>query len=139
MVKDVIITVKGFQPGTSEESIKVEALGSYHYRNGKHYIQYEEISEEENTRTRNTLKVSLNQVDMMKKGTEKASMTFCLKEQTRMTYQTPYGFLDFDINTHQIKIQEMEHEILIELFYSLSSDNNWVSDNLIKIKVRANA
>ena len=34
MVKDVIITVKGFQPGTSEESIKVEVLGSYHYRNG---------------------------------------------------------------------------------------------------------
>lgn len=47
MTKDVLVTVKGLETGyDNEDSMEIVCSGTYYFRNGKHYIKYEEIMEE---------------------------------------------------------------------------------------------
>lgn len=47
MTKDVLITICGIQKrdGETDEPIETVTPGEYYFRNGKHYILYEEVQE----------------------------------------------------------------------------------------------
>ena len=58
MTKDVLITVKGMQAidaGEKPEEVEVVAKGDYYYRNGHHFICYEEVQEGYDTITKNMI------------------------------------------------------------------------------------
>ena len=47
MVKDVLLSVQGLQMSPEDGSDTVELItsGEYYYRNDKHYLLYEEVTE----------------------------------------------------------------------------------------------
>ena len=70
MDKNVIVSVSGmlFAQGKGGESEDVEVIspGEYHWKNGKHYIRYVEINEEFEEPIMNTLKISPDEVSIMR-------------------------------------------------------------------------
>lgn len=134
MTKDVFVKIEGFQSG-EQESIETKVQGVYHFTNGKHYIQYNEKLSEANVISRNTIKIAPSQVILSKKVRDNSQMVFDLFEITQTTYQTPYGNLTFDIKTSSIKLKEEADKIELIMDYSLSADDNHVSDNNIVITI----
>ena len=70
MTKDVLVTVKGLQSIDAGEPEEVELVskGDYYYKNGHHYIFFDEAVEGFTESTRNSIKVSENSVEVKRKG-----------------------------------------------------------------------
>ena len=69
MTKDVLVSVRGAHIADGEtNNLEVITAGSYYFKNGKHYIIYDEILEGEEGSIRNTIKANADSVDMIKGG-----------------------------------------------------------------------
>ena len=59
MEKDVLVTIRGLQTLENienPEEVELVAKGDYYYRNGHHYILFDEVTEGFSEPTRNTIK-----------------------------------------------------------------------------------
>lgn len=136
MTKDILITITGRQSGVEEEPVTIALPGTYHFANGKHFIQYDE-TDESGMIIRNTIKMSNSEVTYSKKDAYNTRMYFELKEKTQMNYQTPYGNLVFDVFTNRIITLESADRIEVRLEYTLSNQGSSVSDNILQIILKA--
>lgn len=137
MTKKVFIKIVGSQPGTEEEPVSMSACGIYHLTNGKHYIQYDEKSEDDKVVLNNIIKISEERILLTKKGAQNSQMDFDLSAATQTIYQTPYGNLPLDIMTKSIIINETAEKMVVELKYALFSNESQLSDNKLVIIVEA--
>ncbi len=137
MTKDVDITIIGKQESIEDNEVTIKTTGSYHFTNGKHYIQYDEISEEDGKAIRNTLKISPNEVSYRKKDKFNTWMYFEKNEISQMNYPTPYGNLALYISTRIIDVTETQEKIEAVLEYTLSNNNASVSENTLHIIISA--
>lgn len=135
MTKEVSITIEGIQLGSEEAPIIMTASGTYHMHKDKHYIQYEEQSEEGLGSIKSMIKIGLTQIEMTKKGTGNSEMTFDLNQKTEVIYRTPYGTLFFEAMTSRIAVEEAEEEIVVRLEYSLFTNDETISDNRTTIRI----
>ena len=100
--------------------------GTFHYQgtlkkdNRKTRIQYEEQMIEKKKDTVVFL-VEENKVVIKRLGGE---MIFCEDEEKEFHYETPYGFLVFQIKTHQIK----KENNTITICYSLYAENEKIKE-----------
>jgi uncharacterized beta-barrel protein YwiB (DUF1934 family) len=137
MKEKISITIEGIVRDMDESSsITTNGVGEYSQVEDMHIIQYKELANEEDKGSINTIKASPSLVEMAKSGENSTNMTFDLKKETYSVYETPYGSLNFQVNTKNINIVEKPNEIIITMEYSLSHNNNHISDNQIKIVVR---
>lgn len=151
MDKEVLVSISGLQFEASavgqeeleftlnkEDAIEAIAPGEYFFRNGKHYVLYEEITEEgnESAISKNMLKLSSDRVELTKKGITNVSMCFEKGKKDISYYETPYGSLVIGIHTTQLTVDVQEDlGILAVINYSLDINYNHVSDCTIKIKI----
>lgn len=135
MTKEVQIIIQGMDLDSMGENITSKASGIYHYQNGKHIIQYEERSKEDGVVVRNLLKLSPKQLVIKKDGGYHSQMIFDLSEITSAQYGTPYGDLTFHIHTKELTISEVEDEIKVSLRYSLSNQDNILSQNQVILQI----
>lgn len=135
MTKEVLIIIEGLQLGSEEEPIITKVTGTYHFKNGRHYIQYEDKLSEEEAITKNSIKIAPAMVTLSKKGKANSVMEFILDEITQAIYSTPYGNLILDIKTNSILLKESNDLIEMKMGYSLSTDASHLSDNSIRIKI----
>ena len=76
MTKDVLINISGLQMDVEPDNpIEMVTTGAYYLRNGKHYILYDELSED-NEVTKNVLKIGPNSVELTRKGAQGSHMVF---------------------------------------------------------------
>ena len=141
MTKEVLISISGLQLDINEEeAVEVISVGTYYKKNGKHYLLYEELTMEEmgsRKLTKNKIKISDNQVDIIKKGVSNTHMIFEKDKKNVTYYNTPFGELLIGIYTTKLEVVESEDEILVNLEYALDVNASHVSDCDIKIKVSA--
>lgn len=141
MTKDVIVSIAGLQYEVSEdEAVEIISRGEYYYRNNKHYVRYEELTEESGNPfqiTNCTLKISNDRIDLMKKGVSNVHMTFERDKSNMTYYNTPFGDLLLGIHTKTIDIKEADALIEIILTYGLDINNEHVSDCTLNIKIQA--
>ena len=138
MKKEVLISISGLQfELNSEEPVEVISVGEYFYRNGKHYVVYEELQMDDNSHevTMNTIKISDNQVDIIKKGSNNVLMIFERNKKNVTFYNTPFGDLLFGLYTTSIRQSQKEEEIVVGLEYVLDINSNHVSDCSITIRI----
>lgn len=140
MKKEVLIAIAGLQFEVDEDAaLEVISPGEYYYRNGKHYVLYEELQEDENGIkggiTKNTLKFTENSVELRKSGFNNVVMTFETGKSTLTCYQTPVGSLMIGIDTSSIKVQKLEAGIVIDICYNLDINYSHVSECAIRIKI----
>ena len=79
MKKDVLIHVRGLQmmdPEEEQEPIEIVVPGQYYYRNGSHYLRYEEMMDDTAEPTVNYIKMSAQGVEVRKQGQVNVHMVF---------------------------------------------------------------
>ena len=131
MTKDVLVSVRGAHIADGEtNNLEVIMAGSYYFKNGKHYIIYDEILEGEEGSIRNTIKANADSVDMIKGGDARAHMIFQENRPNVSCYVTPYG---------QIKINEGPDHLKIQIDYTLELNYEQTSQSHIEIDVKSKA
>ena len=137
MKKDVLIHVSGIHMTEDEDRIEVEVAGQYYFRNGSHYVRYEERMDENEQPTINYIKISPNTVEVRKQGTVNANMVFERGKKNVVLYSTPMGTLHMDIAATNIVFEEDEDELMLKLDYSLDVNEMHVSDCYLTLHVQS--
>lgn len=138
MTKEVLISISGlFYESDETETVEAAAEGEYFNRNGKHFILFDELSEETGEVIRNTIKISGSQIDIIKKGANNVHMVFLENKESKTNYNTPFGNLVMQMNTTSLLIEERKNQILIDIKYDLSINDIYVSECFIQIKIQS--
>ena len=137
MNKEVLISIKGLQYDVDEEDpVEVISVGDYYRRNGKHYLRYDEISEDHEGVSSCTMKFRDKQLDIIKLGPANVHMVFEEGVKTNTMYHTPFGEIQVGILTNQMEIKESEDEITVKIHYSLDINYAHLSECEIDIVVK---
>ncbi len=137
MTKDILVSVEGIQFEIDEEEvIEVITSGNYYYKNGKHYILYEERDEQQGV-TKNRIKIEPNRVEMKKNGAITTNMIFEEGKENITYYNTGFGTLLVQVKTSSIVFLEQEDFIFVKILYSMDVNYAHISNCRVEIKVRA--
>ena len=116
MTKDVLVRVKGTQDIDGEkDTIEVITNGSCYEKNGKWYILYEEVMDELNAVTKNTVKISADTVEVTKKGLINAQMIYETGKKNVCNYATPMGQILMGITTKDIQFRVEENKMYLDI------------------------
>lgn len=136
MKKNVLVAISGLQYEIDkDEAVEVISPGTYYKRGDKLYILYEELLEDIADKTKCTLEISNDKIDIIKRGANNVHMVFERNKKNTTLYQTPYGDLLIGIYTTLIKITEEEDRLIADVEYSLDINYAHVSDCQIQIKI----
>lgn len=136
MTKEVLVSISGLQFGDDmDETIELVTSGEYYEKNGKRFILYDEMLEGNEEVTKNTIKISDTQIELLKKGIYNVNMIFEEKKKNMTYYNTPFGNLLFGINTNHIIVEEEERKLHILIKYGLEVNYEFVSDCTININI----
>lgn len=135
MNKEVIINISGLQlDAGTEEPIELMTTGDYYLKNGKHYVIYDELTDDSQV-VKNRLKISPKVVEVTKKGASSSHMVFERGKENLTYYDTPFGSLLLGINTSKIDLEEKEDSMVLHIDYGLSINSDHVSDCSIDVSI----
>lgn len=137
MKKDVLITISGMQFDIEEKPIELVTVGTYYCKNGKHYVLYEEQTEDNGQVTKNIVKFYDGHFEMTKKGGNNSFLLFDREKKTSTVYQTLAGPIQIDAVTRDLSIAETENELLVNVKYALDINYNFISECEVNFKVQA--
>ncbi|MBS5523691.1 MAG: DUF1934 domain-containing protein [Clostridiales bacterium] len=138
MTKDVIVSISGLQMDVENQApLEVITVGNYYYKNGKHYILFDETASDSGAHTKNTIKIADNRVDVIKKGENSVHMVFEPDTKNMTYYQTPFGSLLVGINTLGISHKEDNLNIHTKINYALEVNYSHMSDCSIEINIKS--
>ncbi len=142
MTKEVLLTIKGLQfsfgrEGMEEETIETVMAAEYFYRNGSHYIIYEEPCEDNEEITQTRIKFRDGYLEVTKKGFVNVHMIFEEKKKNISGYSTPFGEILVGIEAKRVKFTEEASHIHADVEYELEINYEHVADCRITIEVQA--
>ena len=139
MTKDVLLSIKGLQFANEQDTEPVEVItsGDYYKRNGKHYILYDEVMEGFEGVTKNIIKLKENGLDVTKKGVTNVHMMFEKNKKNITYYNTPFGSIMIGIDAKDIKIEEKEESILVNVSYGLEVNYEHMADCNIVMNIQS--
>ena len=136
MEKEVLIHVKGLHmldTQDGEEPIEIVVPGEYYFRNGSHYLRYEELLEVQGDPTINYIKISPRGMEVRKKGVVNTHMVFEQGKRNMALYTTPFGTLEMGISATSLELQESDGRIDMKVNYSLDMNQEHVADCCLDI------
>ena len=143
MTKDVLVTIKGVQSLEDieeQEDVEVVAKGDYYYRNGHHFIMFDEMSDEDYQTTKNTIKITEKSVEVRRKGAANVQMIFEEENKKNLTYYaTPFGNLQMAVAATKIDFKEKEESLDLIIDYALEINSQHAADCQISLCVRPKA
>ena len=140
MDKNVLIHVRGLQmmePDDDQEPIEIVVPGQYYFRNGNHYLRYEEILAENSEPTVNYIKISPTGMEVRKKGLVNMHMVFEPGKKNMTYYTTPYGTLQLGIAATGMDLKETEDGIDMTVDYSLDMNEQHVADCCLSVRAQS--
>ena len=138
MTKNVLITVQGMQINLNgSDNVEVTTVGTYYYKNGKHYIYYEEILDCTEPPIKNWIKIYDQKVEVCKRGASNVQMFFETGKKSTSLYKTPFGTIEIGICAQEIEFHETEEKMKLELRYDLVMNGEYVGDSFIYMTVEA--
>lgn len=138
MTKNVLITVQGMQINLNgSDNVEVTTVGTYYYKNGKHYIYYEEILDCTEPPIKNWIKIYDQKVEVCKRGASNVQMFFETGKKSTSLYKTPFGTIEIGICAQEIEFHETEEKMKLELRYDLKMNGEYVGDSFIYMTVEA--
>ncbi len=145
MTKEVLLTISGlhFDAMTEEideENVPIEVItpATYYFKNGKHYVLYDELVEGMLGTIKNTIRITDEKLEMKKSGITSTNMIF-EKEKINVTpYDTPYGEMMVGVYTKDMKVNVEERNIDVSVAYALDVNNEKVADCNIVMNIKAN-
>ena len=140
MTEDILISVKGLHTldnAEDEQEIEVFSAGKYYFKNGKHYILYEEQTEDSGDIVKNRITLKDGCIEVQKKGHVNSKMVFEQDKKNSSWYNTPYGNLMAGTTVTDMRVTEDENLIDIRVSYELEVNYERIADCNIQIKVMA--
>ncbi|MBR0084982.1 MAG: DUF1934 domain-containing protein [Lachnospiraceae bacterium] len=139
MTKDVLLSICGVRHAEeSDEPVEVITTGKYYNKNGKHYVTYDLVHEDDPfSSERYLLKLSQDRVDVMNNGDTHTHMVFEKGECKESAYMTPFGEMHLGLETDEIDYSESPESIRAAVSYRLFMNYEHVSDCEIVINVRS--
>lgn len=143
MTKDILLKISGLQftadngDANEPEPVEIIAPGEYYYKNGKHYILYDEFMEGFDSVTKNVLKLQDNSLEITKRGNSNVHMIFEKDKMNMTCYTTPFGSMMMGIDAHSISIEESESEIRAQIEYALDVNYEHLADCTIHLSVQS--
>ena len=141
MTEDILISVRGLhtldieQEEEETDELEMTMSGKYYFRNGKHYVLFEETDEESQSVVKNRFKLSEDRLEISKKGVMNATMTFQRGEKSSSWYGTPVGDMQLGIEVTDMQLMEGEDEIEMNVAYALEMNSEHVSDSRIRLRI----
>ena len=139
MDRDVLVTISGIQrmgDPTGEEPVEVITPAQYFFKNGKHYVLYDEVQEGETKVTRNTLQFKDRYLSVTKHGAENVHMVIESEKQNVTYYHTPVGMLHISLDGQRVNVSDTEESISVDARYGLDINYEHVANCELKIDVR---
>lgn len=140
MNKDVLIHVRGLQmmeTDDAQEPIEIVVPGQYYFRNGSHYLRYEEMLDDTAETTVNYIKMSPNGVEVRKQGQINVHMVFEEGKKNKTFYNTPYGTLQMGISATGLELKESEDGIQMKVDYALDMNEEHVADCYLTVQAQS--
>lgn len=140
MNKDVLIHVRGLQmmeTDDAQELIEIVVPGQYYFRNGSHYLRYEEMLDDTAETTVNYIKMSPNGVEVRKQGQVNVHMVFEEGKKNKTFYNTPYGTLQMGISATGLELKESEDGIQMKVDYALDMNEEHVADCYLTVQAQS--
>ena len=141
MHTDVLIHVRGLQmmeTDDAQEPIEIVVPGQYYFRNGSHYLRYEEMLDDTAETTVNYIKMSPNGVEVRKQGQVNVHMVFEEGKKNKTFYNTPYGTLQMGISATGLELKESEDGIQMKVDYALDMNEEHVADCDLTVQAQSN-
>lgn len=143
MTKEVLVNISGLQMAVNEmenddnEPIETLSAGTYYFKDGKHYIFFEEVAEGISGVTKTQIRLKGNEcLEVMKKGISNMHMVFEKGKTNRCFYKTPFGELNLGISTGRIVVDEKEDNINVRVEYALDVNYDPLADCVIRINIK---
>lgn len=140
MDKEVLIHVSGLQTIDAEgeqEPIEIVVPGEYYFRNGSHYLRYEEMLDDSAQTTVNYIKMSSEGVEIRKQGQVNVHMVFEQGKKNKTFYNTPYGTLQMGIAATGLELKESEDDIQMKVDYALDMNEEHVADCYLTVQAQS--
>lgn len=137
MTKEVMVTISGLQmAGEDEDAIELVHIGEYYYRNGVHYILFDELLEGISIPVKNRIKIKDRCLEVRKKGPVTAHMVFEEGRSQSSTYAIPYGSFLIETYTTSVQIHEEEERLEATAAYRLDINGAHCSDCDIRVVIQ---
>lgn len=139
MTKDVYLTITGVQTYEDgyENIIEQKVQGQYYEKRNSRYILYEDVNARTRVKSKNTIKIKDNSLELSRSGSLRPRMHFVAGKTRRTGYATPYGSLPMEIQTDSLKHLWTESTGTIQIDYLLSADDKLIYRNKLSIKITA--
>lgn len=143
MTKDVLLKISGMQftadndEMNEPEPVEIIAPGEYYFKNGKHYILYDEFMDGFDSVTKNVLKLQDGSFEVTKRGSSNVHMIFEKDKKNMTCYSTPFGSMMMGIDAHSISIEESEDELRAQIQYALDVNYEHLADCTIRLSVQS--
>ena len=137
MTKDIILTISGLHAtdGEADEPVEILSPGQYYFKNGKHYVLFDEIMEGIDGVLKSTLKFTEDRVELFRNGGAATRMVFQKEQEHMVLYQTPMGVLSISLYTEDIISDLREDHMSLEIFYSLKTDGLVLTESTVRLNI----
>lgn len=144
MTKQVLVSLRGeiiqvsdCLPEEEASAVELTVTGTYYYKNGKHYVLYEEREEAASPPTKTRLIFDETYLDMKKSGYLETAMIFDRAREQYSDYRTPYGNLLMGIVTREYQMREEARRLNVLIRYELYVNGEHVSNHKLELCVKS--
>lgn len=138
MTKDVLVSIVGAHLIEGEDNgVEVITSGSYYFKNGRHYVVYDEMIDGVEGTVKNTIKIGKGMVDVIKNGNARSHMVFEQEKKNVSCYVTPFGQMMVGVNTNNIEVDESEDKLFVKVDYTLDINYEQMSHCQLTMEVRS--
>lgn len=137
MTKDIILTISGLHAtdGEADDPVEIISPGQYYFRNGKHYVLFDEVMEGVDGVIKSTLKFTDSQAELLRSGATSTRMVFEAGKEHMVTYQTPMGPLSISVYTEEIIAELSDEQMNLEINYSLKTEGIVITESTVHLNV----
>ena len=137
MTKDIILTISGLHvtDGETDDPVEVMSPGQYYFKNGKHYVVYDEVMDGIDGVVKSTLKFTEDQVELFRNGVASTRMIFQKQQEHMALYQTPMGPLSISLYTEDIISEIEEDHMNLEIRYSLKTEGIVLTESTVRLNI----
>ena len=133
----VIVKIVGSQTDAEGEVSRMEmvAEGRHYYRNGKHYVLYDDTMTNAEQKTSTVLKIAADSLTLLRKGGVVQEQCFEPNKESSSVYRTPYGNMDLAMKTEKVEIVYGTISGNIDVAYAMAVNGQWQSNNELHIEI----
>lgn len=142
MNKNIYVAITGMQveyadmEEREDEAIEVISPATYFFKDGLHYVFYEEMEEGSTGVIQNKIVLKEDEfLEVTKKGMTNSSLKFDVKAEHNTNYETPYGEMLLGVTTHKLVTTVGEDNIAIQADYELAVNCEAYASCQIKMRI----